>query len=49
MPLIAEIIIKSKKSQAEIKFAETIKKYWENNKTKMKLDEILFIHKIGEE
>jgi hypothetical protein len=49
VPLIAEMIIKSKKEKEEINFGEAVKIYWEKNKMKMELEEILIVNKIGEE
>jgi len=49
IPLIAEMIIKSRKTQKDIPFGQVIKNYWQENKKDMQLDEILLIDKIGEE
>lgn len=49
IPLIAEMIVKSRKEKEEINFAEVVKTYWQKNKMEMELDEILIIDKIGEE
>ena len=49
LPLIAEILIKTKKDQPEVDFTEAIKKYWEKNTMPMIFEEIIMIDKVGEE
>ena len=49
VPLIAEILIKSKRDKPEIDFRDVIKGYWEKKEHTTEFDEILFVEKIGEE
>ena len=49
IPLIAEMLIKSRKEKSEIDFARVVKEYWIRNKQQMQFDAILVVDKVGEE
>lgn len=49
-PFISQVIIKSKKLESEIDFAEAVKNYWRKNDAKLfYFDSVALVEKVGEE